>query len=84
MGMVRLAGGCVLFAFASVGHAAGPTVDYPVRPIRLLVPNTAGSATDTVARLVAQRFADAFGQQTVVDNRSGAGGIVGHALMPAA
>lgn len=81
MSMLKSGAGCVLFAFASLAQAAGPAGDYPVRPIRMVVPNTAGSATDTVARLVAQRLADAFGQQTVVDNRSGASGIVGHEIV---
>lgn len=50
---------------------------YPARPIRMVVPNLAGSATDSVARMVAQRFTEAWGQQVVVDNRAGASGIIG-------
>ena len=50
---------------------------YPSRPIRIIVPNTAGSAQDIAARLVAQRLADSIGQQTVVDNRAGATGVIG-------
>ncbi len=53
---------------------------YPVRPVRMIVPNMAGSATDTVARMVAQRFTDAWGYQIVVDNRAGASGMIGHEL----
>lgn len=53
---------------------------YPTRPVRLIVPNLAGSATDTVTRAVAQRLTDAWGQQVVVDNRAGASGIIGHEL----
>ena len=53
---------------------------YPSRPIRMVVPNLAGSATDAVARMVAQRFTDAWGQQVVVDNRAGASGIIGTEL----
>ena len=57
--------------------ASAAAQTYPVRPIRMVVPNLAGSATDSVARMVAQRFTDAWGQQVVVDNRAGASGIIG-------
>ena len=51
--------------------------NYPSRPIRVVVGNTAGAAQDIVARLVAQRLADGLGQNTVVDNRPGATGQIG-------
>jgi tripartite-type tricarboxylate transporter receptor subunit TctC len=51
---------------------------YPSRPVRIIVPNTAGSATDGVTRMVAQRLTEVWGQQMVVDNRAGASGIIGH------
>ena len=54
--------------------------NYPQRPVRLIVPNMAGSATDTVARMVAQRLTEAWGYQIVVDNRAGASGMIGHEL----
>ena len=47
---------------------------YPARPVRIIVPSTPGSGIDTVARTVAQKFSDAWGQQFIVDNRPGAGG----------
>lgn len=53
---------------------------YPVRPIRMIVPGSPGSANDFTARAIGQRFTDAWGQQVVIDNRSGAGGIIGHEL----
>ncbi len=53
---------------------------YPTRPVRMIVPNLAGSATDTVARMVAQRLTEAWGYQIVVDNRAGASGMIGHEL----
>ena len=53
---------------------------YPSRPVRMIVPNLAGSATDAVARMVAQRFTEVWGQQVVVDNRAGASGIIGAEL----
>jgi tripartite-type tricarboxylate transporter receptor subunit TctC len=54
--------------------------NYPARPVRIIVPNTAGSATDAVTRMVAQRLTEAWGQQMVVDNRAGATGIIGYDL----
>jgi tripartite-type tricarboxylate transporter receptor subunit TctC len=48
---------------------------YPVRPVRMVVPYAAGGLPDTMARLVSQRLTESFGQQFIVDNRPGAGGI---------
>lgn len=50
---------------------------YPTKPIRLMMPNAPGSSNDTLARILATHFGEAIGQQLVVDNRAGAGGIVG-------
>lgn len=50
---------------------------YPNRPIRLVVPTGAGGNTDTFARIVADKLKAPLGQQVIVDNRSGASGIVG-------
>lgn len=51
--------------------------DYPSRPIRFVVPFPPGAATDALARIIGQRLAEGVGQPVVVDNRAGAGGIVG-------
>ncbi|MBI3043599.1 MAG: tripartite tricarboxylate transporter substrate binding protein [Betaproteobacteria bacterium] len=64
---------CSGLAFASPGHAAS----YPVKPVRFIVPNGMGGSTDLVARSVAQKMSDSLGQQIVVDNRPGSGGILG-------
>lgn len=54
---------------------------YPQRPIRLIVPVTVGGATDIVARIAASRLSQVLGQQMVIDNRAGAGGIIGTELV---
>jgi tripartite-type tricarboxylate transporter receptor subunit TctC len=59
----------------SGGLAAEPT--YPQRAIRLIVPQAAGGGSDTIARFMAQKLGDSFGQQIVVDNRPGAAGMLG-------
>jgi tripartite-type tricarboxylate transporter receptor subunit TctC len=75
----------VIFGFALLQGAAlaqsrTDAQGYPNRPIRIIVPNTAGSGMDTVARMLGQRFTEAWGQQSVVDDRPGAGGIIGHEI----
>jgi tripartite-type tricarboxylate transporter receptor subunit TctC len=57
--------------------AAAAAADYPNRPIRLVVPTGAGGNTDTFARVVADKLKVPLGQQVIVDNRTGASGIVG-------
>lgn len=66
-----------VFLSATLSHAAETAADYPNRPIRLLVPNAPGSSVDTLARIVASRMGEALGGQVVVDNRAGAGGVLG-------
>ncbi len=71
---------CVLGVVATLLSAGAVAQNYPTRPIRMVVPNLAGSATDSVARMVSQKLTDAWGQQVVVDNRAGASGIIGTEL----
>ena len=59
-------------------HAAEP--QYPSRPIRIIVPFPPGGPTDVIARFVGQKMTESWGQQVVVDNRTGAGGNVGMGL----
>ncbi len=49
---------------------------YPAKPIRFIVPSTPGGSVDTLARTIGPRLADKWGQQVIVDNRSGAGGAI--------
>src|SRR5688572_8833187 len=53
---------------------------YPSRPMRMIVTSQAGSAPDVLARILGQRLGEAFGQQVVVDNRAGAGGVIGYEI----
>lgn len=71
---------CALFSglvAVAQGWAQDVAKDYPARPVRWVVPFTPGASNDIIARLVAQKLGDAWGQQFVVDNRAGAGGLVG-------
>ena len=61
-------------AQAEAGSAAGAA--YPDRPLRLLVGLPPGGSTDVIARIVASKLGDALGQQVVVDNRTGASGLI--------
>ena len=58
--------------------------DYPVRPIRLIVPFAPGGAADTTARMVADALGKRLGQMVIVENKPGAGATVGAALVAAA
>jgi len=62
------------------GQPKGAGGAYPARPVRIIVPFGAGSATDTVARVMGQNLADALGQSFVIDNRAGANGAIGAEL----
>ena len=64
-------------ALANACCAIAAESDYPQRPIRFLIPQSPGGASDTVGRIVAQKLGENLGQQLVVDNRPGATGNIG-------
>ena len=70
---------CAAIAPASLCAQLCPAIaqDYPTRPITLIVPYPAGGGVDTMGRLVGQKLSTALGQQVVIENRGGAGGMIG-------
>jgi len=77
MTLMRNLAALVLCTFAA-GVASGQ--GYPNKPVKLIVPFTAGSATDILARTVGQKLTEMWGQSVIVDNRPGAGGTIGTAI----
>ena len=65
-----------VFAFFAATQTAGAQ-DYPLRPVRFIVPFPAGSAPDSIARIVTQHMQQTLGQNIVIDNRPGAQSIIG-------
>ncbi len=66
-----------VLALVAAATATAAEPNYPTRPIRLIVPYPAGGATDVVGRMVAEQMSAALGQQVFVDNRPGAGTMIG-------
>ena len=66
---------------AALAVSSAVAQQYPTRPIRWIVPVPAGSTTDIVTRLVAQKMNEAWGQQVVVDNRPGGVFTVGSEIV---
>ena len=68
---------CAVFAVAAVVTDAALAQAYPSRPVRFVVPQTPGGASDALARVTGQKLGDRWNQQFVIDNRGGAGGNIG-------
>jgi tripartite-type tricarboxylate transporter receptor subunit TctC len=74
--LLRLALSVALALSFTAGIARSQSGDFPNRPIRMLVGFNAGGGTDIVARIVAQKMAEGLGQSVVVENRTGASGLI--------
>ena len=64
---------CVAWGYSIAALGQG----YPAKPVRLIVPFTPGGGTDVATRIIAPKLAERFGQQVIVDNRTGAAGAIG-------
>jgi len=70
-----VAGVAVMLAVCQAQNA--PALDYPARPVRIIVPFAAGGPGDLIARLIAQKLSEGLGKQFYVENQAGAGGNIG-------
>jgi tripartite-type tricarboxylate transporter receptor subunit TctC len=76
-----LAAGTLLLPALALAQSTQSLSNYPVKPIRLIVPFVPGGSTTIVARLIGQKLTSAWGQQVVVDNRGGGNTIIGSEAM---
>ena len=73
MGSVLMKAAGLLVALSTAAAAQ----DYPVKPVRLIIPFPPGGSNDVVGRMIATHLGEHLGKQVIVDNRSGAGGVIG-------
>ena len=70
---------CALLAAGLGAHAAAAAESWPTRPLTMVVPFAAGGGTDVMGRIVGRRLSEVLGQQVIIENVGGAGGMVGSA-----
>src|SRR6187397_41072 len=80
--MIRV--GALLAVALVLAGSAGHAQTYPSRPITLIVPFAVGGSNDIVGRAIGKKLSEAWGQPVVVDNRAGAGGMIGSSAVAAA
>jgi len=78
---LNLSAAALVAVVSTLAPFASFAQNYPVKPVRLIVPWPPGGANDVVARIVAQRMTEQFGQQVIVENRGGASGTIGSDLL---
>ncbi len=77
MAVTRTLGGMAIACACAASTASAAGLDYPNKSIRFLVAVAPGGSTDSLARLIGQKLSESLGQQVVMDNRPGGGGLVG-------
>ncbi|MDB5851664.1 MAG: LacI family transcriptional regulator [Rhodoferax sp.] len=82
--MPRFIGPLALLAAIALTPFAAQADDFPSRPVRIIVPQTPGGASDALARIIGQKLGEKWKQPVVIDNRPGAGGNVGMEFVMAA
>jgi tripartite-type tricarboxylate transporter receptor subunit TctC len=76
-GLMKLLPGLLALPLTCSAWNLAYAADFPSRPVRIVVPSTPGGALDILSRLLAQKLPERWGQPLVIDNRAGAGGIIG-------
>jgi tripartite-type tricarboxylate transporter receptor subunit TctC len=76
-----LLGSLSVTAASTLIVSAAAETSYPVRPVRVLVPYPPAGGADTVSRILFQKLSEMWGQQFVIENRGGAGGTIGEAVV---
>jgi tripartite-type tricarboxylate transporter receptor subunit TctC len=79
--MLRVALGLVIAFLSALTFGQASAADYPARPVRWLVGFAPGASNDIIARIIAARLTENFGQQVIVDNRAGASGMIAAELV---
>ena len=82
--LCRYASTLTVAAIAALASSATNAQAYPVKPIRFMVPFAAGGLSDILGRVVAAKMGEVAGQTVIVENRGGAGGTIGAAIVAAA